>query len=703
MKVEQGHQFPQLPVHDTFRGNPALQRLLCRLLTPTGQVHALFRNLEQFAQRCVTDCAPLAAKLSSVEHEPRLIQYDAWGKRIDQLQTAEGWRELKVAAAREGIVAENYPALPGATHILGRDKLGQYARVYAFAKVFLYGPFNKLTLCPLSMTDGATRVLELSGTEEQRKRIYNLLTDHIPDAWTAGQWMTERPGGSDISRTETMAHPVSNSADGQYHAGDAFILDGFKWFSSATDGDMALALARTDPAFVKGGGGLSLFMLEIRDPTTRQLNGIRVHRLKRKLGTKYLPTAELELDKCKAQLVGEVGQGVRIISSVLNITRLYSASGGVFSLIHCLQYSTSLALTRQVGQRLLSDLPLHTQSLFRLTVLTRALSQLFFFNVALLGRSEAGVASAKDATLLRICTPALKAFTATRATEAMMGVMDSFGGQGYQEDSGLGAAEALRDICVERIWEGTAEVLCMDIVRVITKSRGEALKTLIEDFDERLQFISEAASDQPCRILGDPSQVQSTLNHLSGAVRSLGKGCTHLMGTFAGENASKNKDFRFAHALLDLIQIVNGSMLLFEQALWSSQALASSAALPRTLDLSTDAAQEETAVAIAWTRDVADLDRTLARFLDAVQGREAAGDAQDHADASDSLDVQHRVVYRQAKALQVDSLAAVTPPSVPPSSSLSQLTPSHSQPPSPAPHPSPLSSPASQFDAKSRL
>lgn len=100
-------------------------------------------------------------------------------------------------------------------------------------------------------------------------------------AWTAGQWMTERPGGSDVSLTETTARPL-DASNSSPKPGDKFILDGFKWFSSATDGDVALALARTGG---KGSRGLSLFLIRLRDERGKT-NGVFVHRLKKKFGTK---------------------------------------------------------------------------------------------------------------------------------------------------------------------------------------------------------------------------------------------------------------------------------------------------------------------------------------------------------------------------------------------------------------------------------
>ena len=426
----------------------------------------------------MTEYADIAATLDGPAHEPVLVQYDAWGQRVDKLVTGEGWRRLKAVAASEGIVDHSY-----GEH---RARLGRFARLLAFVRIVMFAPVSKVVLCPVSMSDGAARVLELYGTSEQRKLIPRLCSTDTGTSILAGQWMTERPGGSDVSRTETVARPLDPNNHSP-KAGDTFVLDGFKWFSSATDGDIALALARTHPDTRKGSKGLSLFLVHIRDPNTGRLNGIRVHRLKRKLGTKYLPTAELELDGCVGQLVGDLGRGVATISSVLNITRLYSASGAVGGLSWGLRSATAYAAVRPaLGGTMLNNLPLHNDQLLKVTVLYRAYLQIFFNNVLLMGAAEAGTATQRERTRLRLLTPALKAFVATRATEAYLTLIESFGGQGYMEEVGMG--EMLRDLSVERIWEGTPAILALDVLRVVVQTGGQALTEFFEVSPAHIPF-----------------------------------------------------------------------------------------------------------------------------------------------------------------------------------------------------------------------
>jgi alkylation response protein AidB-like acyl-CoA dehydrogenase len=164
------------------------------------------------------------------------------------------------------------------------------------------------------MTDGVVRCLELHATKQvQDLVIPRLITTSPSNQWTSGQWMTERSGGSDVSGTETYAYPLP---DGTH------IIRGFKWFSSATDSDITLLLART-PSHPK----LSLFFARVRKPDGT-LNGVRIVRLKDKFGTKSIPTAELELTGMEGGMrIGREGEGVKCISEVLNITRVHCAMG----------------------------------------------------------------------------------------------------------------------------------------------------------------------------------------------------------------------------------------------------------------------------------------------------------------------------------------------------------------------------------------
>ena len=175
--------------------------------------------------------------------------------------------------------------------------------------------------------------------------------------WTAGQWMTERTGGSDVSGTSTQALLLNeNSSFGATHA-----LHGTKWFTSATTSQMALTLARPEAA-VANSRGLSLFYLELRDDQSK-LNNIQIHRLKDKLGTKALPTAELSLQGTPARLIGAEGDGIKKIASVLNITRIYNSICAVGHARRALDLAQDYSRKRKAFGKLLIEHPLHKETL----------------------------------------------------------------------------------------------------------------------------------------------------------------------------------------------------------------------------------------------------------------------------------------------------------------------------------------------------
>ena len=291
-------------------------------------------------------------------------------------------------------------------------------------------------------------------------------------AFTACQWMTEvglclgfhqlssfkysqRPGGSDVSLTETIA----TSTGGMAHYGPKYNLDGFKWFASATDGEVSMALARTG-TLKQASHGLSLFLVPLRLPLfpspgsptpSSTSNKIFVHRLKKKIGTHVLPTAELSLQGAEGYLLGDLGKGTKNIAPVLNITRIWSSTVSLGTLRKCLGTATSYAMVRCIGsgQTLLKDAPIHAAQLAEINLLYRALSHFIFGVIALLGRVECDEKTQESVQRrLRVLTPVVKAYTAEKACAGMEEAMVSLGGAGYMEENGFG--RSIRDALVEK-------------------------------------------------------------------------------------------------------------------------------------------------------------------------------------------------------------------------------------------------------------
>ena len=294
-------------------------------------------------------------------HEPVLHQYDAWGRRTDHIVTHPSWRALHDTAACEGLISIPY-----------ENKHAEWSRVYQIAKLYLFAPSSGLYSCPLAMTDGAAGILK-SHQDEPFNAAFKNLTSTDPDVfWTSGQWMTEKRGGSDVGGgTETLAVEQS---DGTYK------LHGYKWFTSATDADISLTLARVvdeNGNVATGSRGLTMFYLQTRK-SDGSLNGIRIEKLKKKLGTRQMPTAEVILDGAVAHRVSDIGRGIAAISPMLTITRIHNSVMAVSCMRRMLNLSVDYAHKRRAFGQHLAASPLHNQTLVRMEVKQRAGFHLLF-------------------------------------------------------------------------------------------------------------------------------------------------------------------------------------------------------------------------------------------------------------------------------------------------------------------------------------
>ncbi|EAU86035.1 acyl-CoA dehydrogenase domain-containing protein [Coprinopsis cinerea okayama7 len=494
MRIEDGFQPIPYSEENVYLEDPTLPSLLRRLL-PNSVLRDVQPDLERLGKEVLTVIRPLAD--SAAVSNPTLTQYDQWGRRIDNLETSEGWRKLKAIAQQEG--------LPG---IFYERTYGEHSRIYGFAKMLLMVGDTQEVFCPLSMTDGTARVIELIGNPALKRDVLPRLISRDPSqAFTAGQWMTERPGGSDVSLTETTATDLSQT----HSYGPKYSLNGIKWFSSATDSEVSVALARTG-SISAGSRGLSLFLIPLRLPLfpapsdskpSSTSNNIFIHRLKNKIGTHVLPTAELSLQNTEGYLISPLNQGVKHITPVLNITRLWSAITSVGHLRKCLSIATSYARVRAIksGTQLLQDNPLHVAQLAQINLLYRALTHMCFSVAGLMGKVECGVASGEEAKRLRMLTPVVKAFCAEKASVGMEEAMSALGGAGYMEENGIG--RAIRDGLVEKIWEGTVVVLALDLARsALDPSTLKAFTSWAETIIDSI-----------------PSSVQPRLNDATGLLR----------------------------------------------------------------------------------------------------------------------------------------------------------------------------------------
>src|SRR5919197_176976 len=433
--------FQQPPsLRNTYRSDVVLHEHLQRLL-PAEVRAAVEPELERMGEAAAGELARLAEEAEA--SPPRLVQYDPWGRRVDRIRLSPAWNELHAAQARAGLCAWPY-----------EDRHGAHDRVVQHALLHLYAPSSAVYTCHVAMTDAAARVLLDHAPGELRDRVVPRLVSRDPGrAWASGQWMTEREGGSDVSRHSTVAR---RDQDGRWR------LHGVKWFTSAATPDCAES--------------------QVGDT-------ILVNRLKDKLGTRALPTAELTLSGAADTPVGGVDAGLRKMAGMLNVTRLHNAVSAAAGMRRGVDLAVAYARVREASGRPLLDLPLHRETLAALAVEAEAALALTMRAMELQGRIEHGLAGEAEQRSLRALVPTVKLLTGKDAVAHASEVLEAFGGAGYIEDTGI--PRLLRDAQVLPIWEGTTNVLSLDLLRA--ELRDEAVTALLEDLTVLLGAAREAA------------------------------------------------------------------------------------------------------------------------------------------------------------------------------------------------------------------
>ncbi|KKY30425.1 putative acyldehydrogenase [Diaporthe ampelina] len=518
---------PSLP--NQFYDDASFQRTL-RLFLPGPVASQVAGEVAQLGEDVLSDQV-FAWVTDAERNTPYLAGHgrDIFGRTTSKLVVGEGWRSLQAFGIARGIVATGYDA-----------SLGPAARVVQFLRLHLWEGSAANVPCPSAMQDGAARLLQLQlarrGLDPDLRRVLakaleRLLSRDPAKAWTSGQWMTERTGGSDVSLTETVAQYRPSADPGLADAHDGvplgpWSLSGFKWFSSATDSNMTVLLARTQK-------GVSAFFAPMRRHSSSaitlagrpmgaagtELNGVRIQRLKNKFGTRSLPTAELELEGMRGWLLGREGHGVKEISTILTLTRVHSSVAAVGYVGRALGVARAYAKVRQVGagrgQRVpLTQSPLHMQTLADMTGKYHGLMLLTFFTSYILGLDEnpraerpglspslAAITPAQEhiAPLLRVLTPLCKAYVCKNSIHLLYECMEALGGVGYlenEEAQHLNIVRLYRDCCVLSIWEGTTDVLATDFLRALKHPKGgqESIDALEVLFDKTRNVAGSPSS-----------------------------------------------------------------------------------------------------------------------------------------------------------------------------------------------------------------
>ncbi len=439
------HPIPDAHGQNLYAEDHELQALLPLYLEPALCAH-LQAPLQRLGELAGGRLDSLA--LSADRHPPTLQQRSRSGLDVQRIDKHPAYVELeRVAFADYGLAAMSHRG-----GVLGWDAAMPPAAKYALSYVFVQAEFG--LCCPLSMTDSLSRTLRKFGSPALQQRYLPQLLSQDLDALCQGaMFMTEQGAGSDVAATATRAE-----ADG-----DAFLLHGDKWFCSNPDAGLAMVLARIAGA-PAGMAGVSLFLLP-RNLPDGSANAYRILRLKDKLGSRSMASGEIRLEGARAWLVGQAGRGFQQLADMVNNSRLSNGMRAAGLMRRACAEAWFVARRRQAFGRRLIDLPLMRRQLLKLLLPTEQARTLLFQAAEALRRSDAGQADAYPLT--RILTPLIK-FRACRDARRVTGdAMELRGGCGYIEE--WSDPRLLRDAHLGSIWEGTSNIVALDVIRAIRR------------------------------------------------------------------------------------------------------------------------------------------------------------------------------------------------------------------------------------------
>lgn len=389
---------------------------------------------------------------------PELLRYDPQGQRLDDVRFHPAWHLLM-----QGLCTNRVHNLPWEEEARAGSFVARAARFVLHAQV------EAGTLCPITMTFAATPLLQQMLPPPFSDWLTPLVSDRYDShllpggqkrGLLIGMGMTEKQGGSDVLSNTTRAERLE---DGSYR------LVGHKWFFSVPQSDAHLVLAQTD-------GGLSCFFVPRFLPDGKR-NAVRLERLKDKLGNRSNASCEVEFQDALGWLLGEEGEGVRHILKMGGMTRFDCALGSHGLMRRAFSVAIYHAHQRQVFGKPLIEQPMMRQVLSRMALQLEGQTALLFR----LARAWERRSEAKEQLLARLFTPAAKFAVCKSGIPFVAEAMEVLGGVGYCEDSEL--PRLYREMPVNSIWEGSGNVMCLDVLRVISKQTG-ADEILSETFSD---------------------------------------------------------------------------------------------------------------------------------------------------------------------------------------------------------------------------
>jgi len=452
---------PSFATHEVFNQSPpfedvdlfAVDRPLVDAVKANGGA-AAEHELSQFGKTWGSAAMADRGRLAN-ENTPKLRTFDAKGNRRDQVEFHPAYHELMAHSAQAGVHNSTWTA--------DGKPAGHAAEVIRAAKFYMVSQVETGHLCPITMTRASVGALAMQ--PDLLTRVMPVLSTKSYDPsfapwWekrgmTLGMGMTEKQGGTDVRANMTRA----------VRDGNAYRVTGHKWFMSAPMCDAFLVLAQAEE-------GLTCFFMP-RFAPDGSVNAIQFQRLKDKLGNRSNASSEVEFTGAYAERVGEEGKGIRTIIQMVQLTRQDCAIASTGLMRSGLAHALHHARHRSVFQKHLADQPLMQAVLSDMALHVEASTALVMRLCRAFDRTPH---DATQAAYMRLLTPAIKYWTCKSAPAFLYEAMECFGGNGYVEDGIL--ARHYRESPVNAIWEGSGNVMCLDVLRALAREPEAAMAVL---------------------------------------------------------------------------------------------------------------------------------------------------------------------------------------------------------------------------------
>lgn len=471
-----------------FEHDETLQKIVAHYLPEKFSAYAT-KNLMAFGELCA-GAIDERAKFTDREGEPKLQRYNKYGEEVSEVIVNEGYKKTVEQSYNTGIVGYVHKPIEELGH------KGNY--IYSFAQGYLLSHAEPGFYCPVTLTMATAYLLDHYADDAVKERFLpHVCATGDTTLYEGATFLTERQGGSDVG-----ANIVQATLNG-----DHYLLTGEKYFASnAGMCGVAMVLARKEGA-VAGSKGLTLFAVPWRNDDGT-LNGIRIRRLKDKLGVRAVPSGEVEFTNAKAFLVGEEGKGIYYMLEALNLSRICNAIASVGIMRRAYLEAKHYVSNRLAFGQPLTQYPMIKDSLGQFSVKLQIETATIFDLIHNYDAVASGEATTKQQILNRLFIAVMKKESGEQAVRYASEAIELMGGNGYIED--FVTPRLLRDAQVLTVWEGTANILALEVIRLVDKYAVH--KVFYEEMHNRLTKIS---SPLATLVLQKLNEVNETLEQFA--------------------------------------------------------------------------------------------------------------------------------------------------------------------------------------------